>query len=256
MPKSANSRIKFQCSGHGTTTSSATIAGAVSLASDGSWPLDTAFVRFHNLGLPSSKLESMIWDRQRNLSRLSTLRAHTFTNCIPSEWFQKPVWVQCINCDFIRNNRQNFFALFCTQFFTSNLCENTAKNNCYKMKMFIWNFEISCSEPVVAPHDIALLKLETPLKFNSRVAPIKLPEAGAEPVGNVKLSGWGSISTTEIPNLPNILQKATVPIVDRRTCNATINAIIGGNSKLHSTNICTGPLNGGLGACSVSSFEY
>lgn len=105
----------------------------------------------------------------------------------------------------------------------------------------------------VQPYDIALLQLENPIKFNDKVAPIKLPEAGAEPVGHATMSGWGSMSTTNAPNYPEILQRVTMPIIDRKTCNDSIIALVeGGPSPLHVTNMCTGPLSGGHGACSVS----
>ncbi|XP_058794269.1 trypsin-1-like [Phymastichus coffea] len=105
----------------------------------------------------------------------------------------------------------------------------------------------------VAPFDIALLKLKVPLKFNKRIAPIRLPaESGVEPVGYATVSGWGSISLTVNSTMPAILQKVKILIIDFKTCYAAL-LLSGEESKLHNTNFCTGPLNGGLGACQVKT---
>ncbi|XP_012055543.1 PREDICTED: trypsin-1-like [Atta cephalotes] len=70
----------------------------------------------------------------------------------------------------------------------------------------------------VAPYDIALLKLKTPLIFNKWVSAVKLPEQDEVQVGNAVLSGWGSVSKTWVPRLSNVLQKVTVPLLDSKSC--------------------------------------
>lgn len=102
----------------------------------------------------------------------------------------------------------------------------------------------------VAPYDIALLKLSTPLSMNNNVKRINLPKPEEKTNGNCTLSGWGSISTSSIAKMPDILQKAILPVVDLNKCKNALEDIIG-PSPLHSTNICTGPLTGGYSACSV-----
>ncbi|XP_014606685.1 PREDICTED: trypsin-1-like [Polistes canadensis] len=104
----------------------------------------------------------------------------------------------------------------------------------------------------VNPYDIALLKLNAPLNFNSVVSPIKLPAAGSIPTGTSVLSGWGSISTSSIAEMPDILQKANLPLIDISTCRQAMNKVIG-STPLHETNVCTGPLTGGYSACSGDS---
>ncbi|KAL7286386.1 hypothetical protein TKK_0019340 [Trichogramma kaykai] len=102
----------------------------------------------------------------------------------------------------------------------------------------------------VAPYDISLLFLESPLQFNNCVAPIALPKAGVEPSGEVELSGWGSTSRTQQMILPAILQYVKLPVLDIQTCARAINTMSrGARSPLHTTNVCTGPLDGGAGAC-------
>lgn len=46
----------------------------------------------------------------------------------------------------------------------------------------------------VAPNDIAIHVLETPLELNDFVQPIALPQAGSEPTGDVVLSGKYSLT--------------------------------------------------------------
>lgn len=104
----------------------------------------------------------------------------------------------------------------------------------------------------VAPYDIALLKLASPLKWTSMVRPIMLPSVpSSTPTGNATLTGWGSISKTSNPIMPTKLQTVDLPLINLVTCRRAIEKLTG-PSPLHETNICTGPLTGGFSACSVS----
>ncbi|XP_066587819.1 trypsin-like [Prorops nasuta] len=105
----------------------------------------------------------------------------------------------------------------------------------------------------VGPYDIALVKLKKPLTLSKYVAPIKLPSPGAEPKGTVVLSGWGSISKTKDVKMPNELQTVEMPVIDYQTCKESLNKIMGGYSPVAETNVCTGPLTGGISACSGDS---
>lgn len=102
----------------------------------------------------------------------------------------------------------------------------------------------------VAPYDIALIKLEKPLKLNKNVKAIDLPKQNSSVEGKVVLSGWGSIQSSGF-GTPNNLQKVTLPIVDLETCRESIEALTG-SAPLAPSNVCTGPLTGGVSACSVS----
>lgn len=102
----------------------------------------------------------------------------------------------------------------------------------------------------VAPHDIALFFLDSVIIFNDFVKTIGLSTAPTEALGASTLSGWGSTSTTTTPINPSILQKAVLPIIPMATCFA----LIGGSTPLNAqANICTGPVTGGLSACSGDS---
>uniref|UniRef100_A0A182IMH4 Peptidase S1 domain-containing protein n=1 Tax=Anopheles atroparvus TaxID=41427 RepID=A0A182IMH4_ANOAO len=100
----------------------------------------------------------------------------------------------------------------------------------------------------VNPTDIAVMRLASPLTFTARVQPTVLPVPGSIPTGPSTLAGWGSTGGT-IPTTSNILQKVTKPLITYAECEAAA----GAGSPLGPTNICTGPLTGGVSACSGDS---
>lgn len=100
----------------------------------------------------------------------------------------------------------------------------------------------------VAPYDIGLIQTEIPFAINNVVRAIALPSQGTIPIGAARLHGWGSTSTTSTPSYPNRLQTVSKPIIPYQVCEDVL-----GNSPLHSTNVCTGPLTGGVSACSGDS---
>ncbi|XP_053688068.1 trypsin-1-like [Sabethes cyaneus] len=104
----------------------------------------------------------------------------------------------------------------------------------------------------VNPSDVAVLFLEEALIMNQFVQPAVLPAQGNVAVpGPATLAGWGSTSTGIIPSMPSILQRVDKPIIDYATCETAAGGP--GNSPLGPTNVCTGPLTGGIGACSGDS---
>ncbi|KAJ8945722.1 hypothetical protein NQ314_009084 [Rhamnusium bicolor] len=84
----------------------------------------------------------------------------------------------------------------------------------------------------VNPHDVAVARLSTPAILSDYVQVIPLPEPGEYFAGTTVLSGWGS---TE--------------------CDAALTSILGGSDHPldFEANICTGPLIGGISACSGDS---
>ncbi|KAK1122190.1 hypothetical protein K0M31_009416 [Melipona bicolor] len=104
----------------------------------------------------------------------------------------------------------------------------------------------------IAPYDIALLKLATPLRLNSAVKAIDLPQSLVVKNKTVILTGWASTSKAITPVLPDRLQVAELPIVDYQTCKQSIDSLTG-PSPVDSTTICTGPLTDSLSACSSDS---
>lgn len=95
-----------------------------------------------------------------------------------------------------------------------------------------------------------LMALASPLTFNPRIRALHLPQANVFPSGLSTLSGWGSTGGT----LPaNILQKLTKPVITIPECRNAIFALGLNGSFVDYTNVCTGPLTGGVSACSGDS---
>ncbi|KAF7412583.1 hypothetical protein HZH66_001479 [Vespula vulgaris] len=107
----------------------------------------------------------------------------------------------------------------------------------------------------VAPYDIALMKLEYPFELNPFVSTVLLPYPETIPKGEAILTGWGSISRTKLPKNPEILQAATLQILDYNLCKRTLDKSLRHERRnpLDPTNICTGPLDGSLSACKGDS---
>lgn len=105
----------------------------------------------------------------------------------------------------------------------------------------------------VNPNDIALVELEQPLIIGNSVKPINMPGINDIPTGQSTLSGWGSTSTTVIPHMPLDLQTVDLPLISYQECADALTALSGSSEPLSDTNVCTGPLAGGQGACSGDS---
>ena len=105
----------------------------------------------------------------------------------------------------------------------------------------------------VGPHDIALMRSTTVIQFGPTIQPINLPPNYNVPTGSAVISGWGQTGGTIIAQMPDILQKATLPLISMQSCrDAAANAGIT-NDPLDTTNLCTGPLTGGTAVCSGDS---
>ncbi|XP_036328749.1 trypsin beta-like [Rhagoletis pomonella] len=102
-----------------------------------------------------------------------------------------------------------------------------------------------------APYDIGLVYTETAFQWTTAVKAVTLPSSGVVPTGNANLYGWGSTSTTSVASYPAQLQVAkNLPIISESSC---VDALGSKGVDVHSTNICTGPLSGGIGICTSDS---
>ena len=113
----------------------------------------------------------------------------------------------------------------------------------------------SFSQRPFGPYDIGMIKLKTPLKLNERITKIELSKKDSIHNGNAVLAGWGRINPANYTGA-KILQTATMPIVERVLCNTVMEEYfreIGYPVKdpVHETNMCTGPLTGGISGCHV-----
>lgn len=102
----------------------------------------------------------------------------------------------------------------------------------------------------VNPYDIALIYTKEPLVFDEYVQAATLPEQDAMPEGYGTLYGWGNVSMTAVPDYPHKLQLANMPILDMTLCEQILAR---SGLQLHETNLCTGPLTGGVSICTADS---
>uniref|UniRef100_F7FY57 Transmembrane serine protease 9 n=1 Tax=Monodelphis domestica TaxID=13616 RepID=F7FY57_MONDO len=102
--------------------------------------------------------------------------------------------------------------------------------------------------PVILDFDVAVLELASPLLFNKYIQPVCLPLTIQKfPVGQkCMISGWGNTHEGNATK-PEILQKASVGIIDQKTCSVLY------NFSLTDRMICAGFLEGKIDSCQGDS---
>ena len=97
-------------------------------------------------------------------------------------------------------------------------------------------------------NDIAIWKLASPVAEGGAVGFASLPAAGFDPADGAILTvaGWGAISEGG-PGSDTALQKVTIPVVDRDTCNAAY------GGSITDVMFCAGVSEGGLDSCQRDS---
>ncbi|XP_020346222.1 transmembrane protease serine 9-like [Oncorhynchus kisutch] len=94
-------------------------------------------------------------------------------------------------------------------------------------------------------HDIALLKLKTPLMFNQCVRPIEIWMRPIEPKKQCTVTGWGT--TRENGPRANRLQEVNVTCLSPEDCNKFYRGVV------QPTMFCAGDPEGGVDACQGDS---
>ncbi|XP_021025129.1 plasma kallikrein [Mus caroli] len=125
------------------------------------------------------------------------------------------------------------------------LSEITKETPSSRIKELIIHQEYKVSE---GHHDIALIKLQTPLNYTEFQKPICLPsKADANTIyTNCWVTGWGY--TKEQGETQNILQKATIPLVPNEECQKKYRDYV-----INKQMICAGYKEGGTDACKGDS---
>ncbi|KAM4707389.1 transmembrane protease serine 9 [Discoglossus pictus] len=103
-------------------------------------------------------------------------------------------------------------------------------------------------DPDTADYDVAVLELESPLKFNKYSQPICLPDSThVFPVGKkCIITGWGYLKEDNLVK-PEVLQKATVALMDQTLCNSLYSNVV--TDRM----LCAGYLEGKIDSCQGDS---
>ncbi|MEE6487204.1 hypothetical protein FKM82_014831 [Ascaphus truei] len=102
--------------------------------------------------------------------------------------------------------------------------------------------------PLTLDFDVAVIELASPLTFNKYVQPVCLPSALQKfPAGwKCMISGWGNIKEGNMSK-PEVLQKASVGIIDQKICGVLY------NFSITERMICAGFLDGKVDSCQGDS---
>lgn len=103
----------------------------------------------------------------------------------------------------------------------------------------------------ISANDLALVKVDEAFEMTEAVKAIALPRSKSVVSGEVKMFGWGSVSEDFDTEYPESLQMAVTEVIGFKECQE----ILGGEgaTPLKSSNVCTGPLEGGVSACNGDS---
>ncbi|XP_049829584.1 prostatic glandular kallikrein-6-like [Schistocerca gregaria] len=104
----------------------------------------------------------------------------------------------------------------------------------------------------VAINDVTIFQLKTSLSLGGNVQAIPLPTSRSVPSAgsSATLSGWGSTSTRigMFPDMPDILQWVDVTAISNTECAQLVP-----DSPVNDNNVCTGPVDGSISACTGDS---
>mmetsp|Transcript_23643 Transcript_23643/g.41987 ORF Transcript_23643/g.41987 Transcript_23643/m.41987 type:complete len:321 (+) Transcript_23643:1527-2489(+) len=97
--------------------------------------------------------------------------------------------------------------------------------------------------PATLSHDLALIKLNSPVNISASVQPITISTLPADGT-NLTVVGWGALSQGGFGS--DVLQEVTVPVVSFDTCNSAY-------GDLDSSMFCAGLPQGGMDSCQGDS---
>ncbi|XP_075988394.1 transmembrane serine protease filzig [Anticarsia gemmatalis] len=100
-------------------------------------------------------------------------------------------------------------------------------------------------------NDLALLELESPIKFDAHIVPICMPPDEADFTGRVAtVTGWGRLKYGG--GVPAVLQEVQVPVIENSACQDMFQTA-GHSKKILNSFICAGYANGQKDSCEGDS---
>ncbi|KAJ3649176.1 hypothetical protein Zmor_020931 [Zophobas morio] len=106
-------------------------------------------------------------------------------------------------------------------------------------------------DPATFENDLALLELESPVKFDAHIIPICLPRDNEDFTGRMAtVTGWGRLKYGG--GVPSVLQEVQVPIMENHVCQEMFRTA--GHSKvILDSFLCAGYANGQKDSCEGDS---
>ncbi|XP_049882452.1 serine protease filzig [Pectinophora gossypiella] len=100
-------------------------------------------------------------------------------------------------------------------------------------------------------NDLALLELESPIKFDAHIVPICMPPDESDFTGRMAtVTGWGRLKYGG--GVPAVLQEVQVPVIENSACQEMFQTA-GHSKKILSSFICAGYANGQKDSCEGDS---
>ncbi|KAL0852583.1 hypothetical protein ABMA27_016933 [Loxostege sticticalis] len=100
-------------------------------------------------------------------------------------------------------------------------------------------------------NDLALLELESPVKFDAHIVPICMPPDEADFTGRMAtVTGWGRLKYGG--GVPAVLQEVQVPVIENSACQEMFQTA-GHSKKILNSFICAGYANGQKDSCEGDS---
>ncbi|RVE53595.1 hypothetical protein evm_001736 [Chilo suppressalis] len=100
-------------------------------------------------------------------------------------------------------------------------------------------------------NDLALLELESPIKFDAHIVPICMPPDEADFTGRMAtVTGWGRLKYGG--GVPAVLQEVQVPVIENNACQEMFQTA-GHSKKILNSFICAGYANGQKDSCEGDS---
>ncbi|XP_060532941.1 serine protease filzig [Cylas formicarius] len=106
-------------------------------------------------------------------------------------------------------------------------------------------------DPATFENDLALLELDSPVKFDAHIIPICLPRDGEDFTGRVAtVTGWGRLKYGG--GVPSVLQEVQVPIMENHVCQEMFRTA-GHTKVIMESFLCAGYANGQKDSCEGDS---